>query len=395
VRLTAPHMGRVDRILTDLFDRLGVEYMPPPATTSKTVTLGLKTSPEFACLPLKITVGNLIEGLDAGADATIMVGGCGPCRFGYYADIQRRIISSLGYEYDAVILEPPSQDFRAFLRTIKHIAPDASYKQIWDAFRWSFRKGQAYDRVDRRAIETRCYELERGATTAARLRACEVIDPARTPGDIVATEAAALAVIDAVPQDRTRDVLRIGLVGEFYLLLEPYVNFEIEQWLGERGVWLRRGCYLSDWIGPGEKNAVGGIPEEIIIEAAEPYLAHHVGGEGRATIGHTVLAAREGFDGMVHFLPFTCMPDTISKSLLPSVSAAEDIPTITFVVDEQTGRAGVHTRLEAFMDLLDSRRVQRRRRAVESEAASTAALTGAGTPAAAREAATATHEVTA
>lgn len=355
MKLTTPHMGTVEWLLADLFERLGVDYMPAPPTTQQTLKLGLQHSPEFACLPLKLTIGNLIEGLDAGADTTMMVGGCGPCRFGYYADIQRRIITGLGYQYDAVIMEPPGQDFRQFLATIRHVAPSASYWDVWQAFKVSFRKGQAFDRVERATLETRCFQTHRGETEAVRVKAYELLAAAKSPAEIVAAEAAALKLFADMPK-RDIEPLKISLVGEFFLLLEPFINFDIESYLGERGVYVARSVYLTDWIGPSKKNPVAGHTDAQVAEAAVPYLDYRVGGEGQATIGHTMIAKREGYDGMIQLLPFTCMPDTIAKAILPAVSSAEDMPVLTLIVDEQTGKAGVHTRLEAFLDLLVSRR---------------------------------------
>lgn len=362
MRLTFPHMGSLEMLICDLMDRLGCDYVVPPPTTSRTLKLGLQHAPEFACLPLKVTVGNLIEGLEAGADATVMVGGCGPCRFGYYADIQRRIISSLGYEFVSFTLEPPGQDPLAFLRTMKRMVSHASHWRIWTSFRDAFRKGQAVDRVERKTLETRCFEVERGATSAVRKDALELLRPAGTRADITEAERAALRLFDEVPQDRSRDVLKVGIVGEFYMVLEPFVNFDMEEYLGERGVWLAQSVYTSDWVGPSTKNPVGGTPDAEVARAALPYLSHSVGGEGRATVGHTVIYKHEGFDGIVQLLPFTCMPDTIAKAILPSVTRHEDIPYMTFVIDEQTGKAGIHTRLEAFLDLLWSRRREKERR---------------------------------
>jgi predicted nucleotide-binding protein (sugar kinase/HSP70/actin superfamily) len=335
--------------------RLGVEYLPAPPTTQKTMKLGLQYSPEFACLPLKLTVGNLIEGLEAGADATLMVGGCGPCRFGYYADIQRRIIDGLGYDYESIILEPPSQDFRAFLDTIRRLAPGKGYWEIWQAFRVSFRKGQAFDRIERKTIESRCFEVERGQTDQVRERATRLVVEAKSLSDIISAEEEALRLFEDMPR-RDIEPLRIGIVGEFFLLLEPFINFDIETYLGERGVWLSRGVYLTDWIGPSSKNPVQGHSDAEVAAFASPYLDYRVGGEGQATIGHTMMAKESGYDGVIQLLPFTCMPDTIAKSILPAVAQREDIPVLTLIVDEQTGKAGVHTRLEAFLDLLVSRR---------------------------------------
>ncbi|MDI7252812.1 MAG: CoA protein activase, partial [Actinomycetota bacterium] len=93
-----------------------------------------------------------------------------------------------------------------------------------------------------------------------------------------------------------------------------------------------------------------------IEEAALPYLTHFVGGEGLRSVGATALYHRHGYDGVVHVMPFTCMPETIAKSLLPRVSRDLGIPVLSLVIDEMTGKAGVATRLEAFVDLARFRR---------------------------------------
>ena len=51
-------------------------------------------------------------------------------------------------------------------------------------------------------------------------------------------------------------------------------------------------------------------------------------------------------DGIVHILPFTCMPEIVAQSILPLVSRDYQLPILTMVVDEHTGIAGVRTRLE-------------------------------------------------
>jgi predicted nucleotide-binding protein (sugar kinase/HSP70/actin superfamily) len=57
-------------------------------------------------------------------------------------------------------------------------------------------------------------------------------------------------------------------------------------------------------------------------------------------------------------VPFTCIPEIVARSILPRVSRDLGIPVMSLILDEQTGLAGVLTRLEAFVDLLARRRMQ-------------------------------------
>lgn len=57
-----------------------------------------------------------------------------------------------------------------------------------------------------------------------------------------------------------------------------------------------------------------------------------------------------------------CMPEIISRSILPQVSRDHDMPVLSLVLDEHTGEAGIQTRLEAFVDLLERNRNNGNRR---------------------------------
>ncbi|MEM5770324.1 MAG: CoA protein activase, partial [Bacillota bacterium] len=55
---------------------------------------------------------------------------------------------------------------------------------------------------------------------------------------------------------------------------------------------------------------------------------------------------------------FTCMPEIVAKSILPQISKDYGMPVMTLVLDEHAGEAGIMTRIEAFVDLLERRRKQ-------------------------------------
>ena len=46
------------------------------------------------------------------------------------------------------------------------------------------------------------------------------------------------------------------------------------------------------------------------------------------------------------------MPEIMSQNIFPKMREDVDIPILTLIMDEQTGKAGYITRLEAFVDLM-------------------------------------------
>jgi len=97
VKITFPNLGNIISIAgKSLLSNLGHEVILPPINNKRTLDLGVRYAPEYCCLPLKIVLGNFIEALEKGAETILMIGGWGPCRFGYYAEIQKKNIKRFG-----------------------------------------------------------------------------------------------------------------------------------------------------------------------------------------------------------------------------------------------------------------------------------------------------------
>jgi predicted nucleotide-binding protein (sugar kinase/HSP70/actin superfamily) len=92
--------------------------------------------------------------------------------------------------------------------------------------------------------------------------------------------------------------------------------------------------------------------------AVRRYLAFSPGGECVVTLARVITYSRAGFDGVIHLLPFTCMPELVAASILPAVTHDHPIPVLRLVIDEHTDGTGVRTRLEAFVDTLRARRAR-------------------------------------
>lgn len=356
MKITFPHMG-YSYIAFEMFLRdIGHEPIVPPRPSKTTLDLGVQYAPEFACIPFKFLLGTYLETIRLGAEMAITSGGVGPCRAGYYGVLHQKILDDLGHSLKIVVIEPPLRNIPDFIRKLKMVKPR---RMSWRTFLQLFKKGWAklvaIDEVEKLSYDTRPYEINRGDTSRALEQALKMLDQAQTLPAIEEARAEGMRAIAAVPQDKSRNPLKIGVIGEIYVVLEPAANFDLMVTLGEMGVHGDRSIYLARWT----KDNTVADGERDIRKAARPYLNELIGGHGLNSVGETVLYARRGFDGVIQLAPFSCIPEIVAKGILPRVSRDYGIPVLTLFIDEQTGKAGVQTRLEAFCDLLLQRRERR------------------------------------
>jgi predicted nucleotide-binding protein (sugar kinase/HSP70/actin superfamily) len=358
-------MGNLALIIRDLAVRFDLDYVETPPFSENTVRIGAALAPEFACLPLKAVLGNFVEVVENGADTLVTSGGHGPCRFGYYSEIQRRILEREGVEFRMLVLEPITTSLRAFYNSLRELIPreKASLPALFRELKQALDKMVAFDVLDKRAMALRGLEVVPGAVDAALAEARGMMIGAFTAKEIREARCEAEARLRGVRVDTSRSHLKIGIVGEIFVVLEPFFNFDIERWLGRRGAVVERATSISDRIYPRGRHPVFGYDEDSVAAAARPFLNHKIGGDGLLSVGATVIYARRGFDAVVHLLPFTCMPEVIAKGILGRVSSESGLPVLSLSIDEQTGRAGVETRLEALMDLAWSNRRAKERSA--------------------------------
>lgn len=360
MKVTFPHMGNAWIVIQALFETLNIEVAVPPPSSKGTLNLGTKLAPESACLPLKINLGNYVEAAAKGADTIVITGGMGPCRFGYYGELERQILNDAGYDYELVILEPPDGSLWGLGERIRHLAgKHNSWTKIIKAIRFAYLKSVALDRVEDliHAARPRMGDplIAEKLYSKAKQR---LIEASEVKGLDDAVRWLQTSIKERQIQRRDEEPLRIGIVGEIFTVLDPFSSLDVEQQLGSLGAVVDRSIYLSGWVG---KHVFQGLVKgyrslKDYPRLAKPYLPHFVGGHGQETIGAAVQFARAGVDGIIQLLPLGCMPEIVAASILPRVQADYGIPIMTLTVDEHTGRAGVQTRLEAFVDLLERRR---------------------------------------
>jgi predicted nucleotide-binding protein (sugar kinase/HSP70/actin superfamily) len=230
-------MGESWRTFKMLLEDLGNEVVVPPRPSKRTLDLGVRHAPEFACFPLKILMGTYLETVEMGADTIVTSGGMGPCRAGEYAMLHQKILKDLGHDINMVVFEHPRRHPLNFIRNVWILNKDRhSIKVVIALIKKAWRKLQALDNTEKLSHIVRPREISRGTTSKVYRKALEWIDQANTMEQIIEAETAALEALRGVPQDYDRDVLKVGIVGEIYVLLEPASNLEMEETLGYLGV---------------------------------------------------------------------------------------------------------------------------------------------------------------
>lgn len=363
IKVAFPHMGTISIVWSAALRKIGVEPFVPPYTSKKTLSLGTKNSPEAICLPYKLILGNFIEAIEGGTDYVAMITSPGICRLGEYGSSIKHALADLGYEANYIELQL-YDGFKGMYEFLKQISPTKNPISIIKAINIAVRKVFVLDRLEKAFSYYRAREVVAGSAEKAFNRALKIVDAANTTRELAKAKKKAIEEIRKTKIEKNRDILYVDLTGEIFLVLDYFSNQNIERELGKMGVQTRRTLTISSFL----KDAI--IPKwfkkgethlERSFRLAKPYLRRDIGGDALECVSDVMFANKQGKDGIIHISPFTCMPEIISQNIFPSMREDCEIPILTLIMDEQTGKAGYLTRLEAFVDLM--RRKKRKKEA--------------------------------
>lgn len=356
MKLTVPHMGMLSTAYTEILRKYGVDMRPPPLPSLDTLNLGVKHSPEFACLPFKINLGNMIESLRNGADAVLMPGGSGPCRFGYYGVVQERILRSLGYEFSMTLTDNPDS-LSDMVKTISGISDIKTRRQGYTVFYLILMKMAALDGIEALYHRRKPVEIHRNESDRVLRDAVRTVERVTTYRELFRAWRDVKKMFGNVKTDRSRRPLRVGIVGEIFVAIEPFANMKVEKRLLDMGVEVVRGVWLSDWMNDRFRfRPFRRSRNKLAKKWAYPYLKYASGGESIESVGNTLKFFRAGIDGVIHIMPFTCMPELVAATILNRIGSDLNYPVLSLTFDEHVSEANLQTRIEAFVDLLERRK---------------------------------------
>lgn len=351
-------MGNVYIAAKIFFDAIGIEYVIPPINNKTALEIGTAYSPEEICLPFKIMIGNYLQSIEQGADTILLVGSCGPCRFGEYCELQMNILKKMGHDVKFIVMDyPKGIGIEELMRRIGDLV-SGSTKNKGEKTRAALRALKAMnliDKIEEKAHYLAGYEVNKGDCKKI-LQQCK--------RDVFATNDPMRAMkllkeykkkIDNVKIDKNKKPIKVAVIGEIYTVIDPFTNLNIEEKLMDYGVCSKRKLTPSWWAKDAAMKLINANSIDLRL-ASKQYLPYYIGGHARECIGEAVMAHKSKLDGAIQIFPMGCMPEIISKAILPAISKDKDFPIMSLVVDEMTGEGGYVTRIEAFLDLLERRK---------------------------------------
>lgn len=350
--ISFPHMGKMHLALEKTCQVLNIPYIVPSLPGPETLKLGQELSPEGSCLPFCLVLGNMREALDKGADTILMLGGQGPCRFGYFIYLAVHLLKDAGYEFEPLIIDKGLhlENYRK-LKYNSNITVPALIKAFhlgWELLACE----EMLSRIERE-YSPRVQDLSSFNDYIAEART--KLGYVSTAQDIVEIRRLITEYMQNLKTHPLEEFLKVGLLGDIYTLLEPYVNQRIEEYLLKRSIIVYKEMSVTSWL----PNIV--LPwrtasyRKKLLQKANPYLSSFVGGFGLETVANAQMMRNITADGIIQLFPLGCMPEIVAHSALDKMSSKEKIPVLCVTLDQHHSQTGFETRLEAFLDILSSR----------------------------------------
>jgi len=321
------------------------EVIKPPDITSKTVEIGTRYSPDFVCSPFKYTLGTLLEGLEQGADTLLQMGG--GCRYGYYHELQEKVLSDLGYSFKLINLVSGGRAV-----SIKSLLNDYDLHIKKTKFPRYFiiAKKMIYyiDEIEDYIRKNRCCEKEKGTFDRLSKQMLEDFSGCKGYFSLRRLYKKYDEEFKHIELDETIQPLKIGIVGELYTIMEPSSNHYIEDMLSEKGVSITRYVNVTYLLFKKKK--------AIKKYLKDSFIHYPMGADALDNIYHTQYFCENGYDGIIHIKSSFCTPEISAMPIIESLGQKYDVPVLFFSMDMNTSRVGVQTRIDAFCDMLERKR---------------------------------------
>lgn len=348
--ISFPHLGDYYIPISFLLEKLTIhEIMPAPPITKKTIELGAKYAPDSVCVPFKYNLGNFIESLENGA--TILIQAGGGCRYGYYAEVQEKILRDLGYDFEFISLTDKDHlTIKEMFKIFKKLNPKLSFfKFIYYAL-LTILMIRLMDNIDMYIRENIGFEKVKGSFEKTKKEMLCDFKKSKGYISLLKKYKKYKNKFYSLEIDKPIDSIKVGIIGELYTSMEPFSSYFIEKELAKMKIEVKRFTNVSYLL--YEKK----MKTKKMLKKISKYCTYTLGADGMDNVYRAKYLIDNNYDGIIHIKPFGCTPEVGAIPIIRKVCQENKVPVLFFSFDSETSDTGIKTRLEAFYDMLIERK---------------------------------------
>lgn len=385
-RLWVPYANEGARVVAKAMQCKGINAEVLPVSPDPSMNLARSAISEDVCLPAFCTTEDMLyraqqPDFQASEEAFFQGNSDGPCRFGMYSMLQRRILDKMGLTDVPMVTLGSKGAHEGLGLRFGLLAADTLY---------------VHDLLERMYYRARPYEIVKGSTKRLFLnyidrvltimdehyqwiedhpRSCFTKTEERLEKFFGLLQCAEAQFSNHRDENAPPKPI-VGVVGEFYVRLHgranqdilsslnkegvetwlsPLMEFfsysrEVDEWLakdiiGELGLTKER---LGKWLGrkaetrllrniehhlyPATLPLLDGLPDieaHEVIRLGSKDVDYNFGGELICSVAKARDLISRGIDGIVNVIPFNCMPGNQANAVLTKISRETGIPVVT------------------------------------------------------------------
>jgi len=347
--ISFPQVGNYYVPINYLFSHISnCKVLIPPKITNKTVELGSKYSPDFVCTPFKYTLGTLIESLNMGSNTLIQLGG--GCRYGYYAELQDKILTDLGYNFKLYNLVIGGYiDTKRIYKIMKEINPKIKkFKSLYHLF-ITIKMVKYMDLIDDYIRKNIGFEVEKDSFKNEYENMLKEFSNVKGYIHLKKIYKKYKKRIKKIKINKPDNVIKIGIIGELYTLMEPFANYNIEYNLASKNIEITRFTNATYLLFKKSKKV-----DKYLKKLKN--IKYRMGADAVDNIYYSKYLCEKNYDGVIHIKSSFCTPEIGNMSIINNICKSYNVPVIFFSFDTSTSDVGIETRLEAFCDMLEMRK---------------------------------------
>lgn len=331
------------------FHKLEIELVTSPLTNRQIMEIGLKKAPDETCLPVKVFVGHL-NALDQ-VDGIFIPRMVSMEENTYLCPkilgLPESVLYAIPQGYEVYTVDVNWREGkRNVLKSLELFGQKIgrSRAQVREAFIEAQQWLQAYERM-RRAGWSYEESMEYFENIAEPMKLNELGFRGNRGKNQKSSEFEDGWLLDRDSrrkvEEEEEDRPRIALIGHSYLTYERYANLNLLEKLREKA----------------ELYLVENIDSELIEQNQQTLKkkifwshAKKIYGAGGSCVDNPKI------DGLIYLSCFGCGTDSMTNDLLARRARAQLKPYMVITLDEHSGEAGLVTRIEAFLDMLERRK---------------------------------------